>query len=309
MVLRRARASWLSPSIAAAAALGLGGCSAPVEDVADASGAATRGLVTIERASTDGTTRTSVAARFMRVTPSADVAVAEQVVGSTLEMPAPGRCAALHDAGVTDALAPAPGTTSIDLLDVGDVSLATGAEPSMALATRAFPDLGDLVSGVFYTSRDAATELPAPARYVVRGTGSAAVDRFAIEAEAPSAPDDVRVGEALLAEGVTLDAGAATRVRWAPDRAARPDDVVLVDVTSARVGGGGVGARCAFGDVGEGVLPASAIGAAAGADGRATITVHRVRREAFAAPGLDAGEIRFDLAVSGRAVVARAPRP
>jgi hypothetical protein len=305
MAPRRARAPWLSTSIAAPLALGLGGCSAPVEDVADASGAATRGLVTIERASTEGTTRTSVAARFMRVTPSSDVAVAEQLVGSTLEVPAAGRCAPLHGVGATDAVAPAPGTTSIDLLDVGDVSLASGNEPSMALATRAFPDLGDLVSGVFYTSRDAATELPAPARYVVRGTGSAAVDRFAIEAEAPSAPDDVRVGDAALAEGVSLEEGAPAHVRWTADRGARAEDVILVDVTST----GGVGARCAFVDGGEGVLPASAVGAALGADGRATVTVHRVRREAFAAPGLDAGEIRFDLAVSGRATVARAPRP
>ena len=133
----RARAPWLAPSLVAASALTLGACSAHVEDVADASGAATRGLVTVERASTDGTTRTSVSARFMRVTPSTEVAIADQVVGSTLELPAIGRCAVLRSPGASDLVAPAPGTTSIDLLDVGDVSLAAGTtEPSMALATR-----------------------------------------------------------------------------------------------------------------------------------------------------------------------------
>ena len=308
MISRRACAPWLPSTLAAVLAPALGGCSAPVEDVADASGAATRGLVTIERASTEGTTRTSVAARFMRVTPSADVAVAEQVVGPTLELPAAGRCASLGAA--SELVAPAPGTTSIDLLDVGDVSLAAGGtEPSMALATRAFPDLGELVSGVFYTSRDATTELPAPARYVVRGTGSAAIDKFAIEADAPAAPEDVRVGDAPLGELPTLEEGAPTHVRWASGaRGAHEGDLVVVDVTSP----GGTGTRCAFADTGEGVLPASALGAATaslGADGRATVTVHRIRREAFSAPGLDAGEVRFDLAVAGRATVARAPRP
>jgi hypothetical protein len=308
MAPSRARAPWLAPTLALAS-LGLGGCSAHVEDVADASGAATRGLVTVERASTDGTTRTSVSARFMRVVPSADVAVADKLVGSTFEVPAVGRCAAIKGDVAADAVAPAPGTTSIDLLDVGDVSLAAGpTEPSMTLAARAFPDLGDVVSGVFYTSRDAATELPGSARYVVRGSGSASMDRFAIEAEAPAALEDVRVGDAPLGELTAVEEGLGANVRWSTPASARVDDVVVVDVTAP----GGSGARCAFADAGRGVLPASALAAAAagtGTDGRATMTVHRVRREAFTAPGLDGGEIRFDLAVSGHVTFARALRP
>src|SRR6202041_1916014 len=64
---------------------------------------------------------------------------------------------------------------SIELIDVGDVTLRAGAD-AMPLAARAFPDVGELVSGVFYTSRDTASELPAGPTYTVEGTGSAFVD-------------------------------------------------------------------------------------------------------------------------------------
>jgi hypothetical protein len=285
------------------------GCSAHVEDVADASGGATRGLVVVERTASEAGTRTDVSAKFMRVTPSADLAVAERVVGSPLELPPAGRCTVLGGAAADDAAAaPIPPTTSIDLLDVGDLTVTTGASDGpMALAARAFPDLGALVSGVFYTSRDATTELPAPARYVVRGTGSAVIDRFTVEADAPPAPEDVRVGDAPLVEGVTLEDGAAVPVHWAPPPAgARGEDLVYVDVTSH----GGAGVRCAFRDAGEGLVPAGFVSARVlGGGGRATMAIHRVHREVFAAPGIDAGEVRFDLAVSGRATLTRAPRP
>ena len=108
---------------------------------------------------------------------------------------------------------------------------------------------------------------------------------------------------------MTLEEGSPALVRWTPVTVgARRDDLVVVDVTSP----GGTGVRCAFRDAGEGVVPGSLVRASSlglGAEGKATVTVRRVRREAFAAPGIDAGEIRFDLAVSGRAILARTPRP
>lgn len=290
------------------------GCSGRVEDTADASDGATRGLVSVERttvvSATESTTRTNVSAKFMRVSPSADVALADRVVGSTLELPAAGHCASLGEGAAAESVPSALTTTSIDLLDVGDVSLDTGGtESTMALAARAFPDLGDLVSGVFYTSRDAASELPAPGRYILKGSGSAALDRFTVEADAPTAPEDVRIGEALLSEGANLEEGAPVLVRWARVAVdARRDDLVVVEVTSPR----GTGVRCSLHDVGEGVVPAGLVRATElglGAEHRASVTVHRVRRESFAVSGLDAGEIRFDLAVTGRAVVVPRSQP
>jgi hypothetical protein len=53
--------------------------------------------------------------------------------------------------------------------------------------------------------------------------------------------------------------------------------------------------RCTFANEGRGVIAASALPKAA----TQSISIHLVRREGVAAPGLDGGEIRFDLATTG----------
>jgi hypothetical protein len=53
--------------------------------------------------------------------------------------------------------------------------------------------------------------------------------------------------------------------------------------------------RCTFPNDGHAVIGASALPKAASQ----TISIHLIRREEVAAPGLDRGEIRFDLATSG----------
>ncbi|WP_437732937.1 hypothetical protein [Sorangium sp. So ce1335] len=320
----------LSTSCLVLAGAALIGCSAPVagDDAADASGVVTQGVVRVERAinlSRDDAWTTSavefdeaalpsaavegagsvtnVSAKFMRLSSAADPELAERVVGSTFDLPSAGSCMVLSPAG-DEAATSLSAIGPIELLDAGDVTMRTDSA-AMPLAARAFPDVGDLVFGVFYTSRDATSDLPAPARYVFESSGTGLLDRFSFEADAPAGPEEVRVGDADLADGVQLDAGVGAVVQWRADEGAeagRSRDVIYVDVTSAR----GTAVRCAFKDTGRGVIPGSLLDPSTlgplPAD--ATLAVHRTRQVPFSASGIDLGEVRFDLSVIGRARIA-----
>ena len=299
----------LRAPILIAATVVIGGCSAPVvDDVSDASGAMTDAVVLVERTvSADGATQTHVSAKFMRLSTPADPELAEGMVGSKLALPPVGACR--RAAADSDGSAALGSIGSIELLDVGDVSLRTGGSV-MTLAARAFPDVGDLVSGMFYTSRDAASDLPSAATYTLEGTGSAQVERFAIEADAPAAPEDVRLGDVMLGDAPAIEEGSIS-VRWRADpqssAAKGAEDLVLVDITAAS----GASVRCTFADSGRGVLPAwvwssSELGALPAS---ATVAVHRVRERSFVVPGLDTGAVRFDLSVVGRVTVAPKSAP
>ena len=298
----------LRASIPFAATLAIG-CSAPVvddaADVTDASSAMTEGVVLVERTvAVDGAVQTNVSAKFMRLSTPADPDLAERVVGSKLDLPSVGACRRAATETVNRKTRARSQLGTIELFDVGDVTLRTEAA-EMPLAARAFPDVGDLVSGMFYTSRDATGDLPAAATYTLEGTGSALVDRFAIEADAPSAPEDVRIGGGLLADGPALEEAEAATVRWlrvdAVPAQGQQRDLVLIDVSAAS----GTSIRCAFRDTGKAVLPAWILGSGVlgPLPATATIAVHRVRERSFVAPGLDAGALRFDLSVVGHATV------
>ncbi len=287
------------------------GCSAPVvDDVADASSALTEGVVLVERVvASDGATQTNVSAKFMRLSVASDAEMAERVVGSRLDLPRVGGCMKLPSGGAGEKAASLASLGPIELVDVGDVTMRvkakapiSGPAATVPLALRAFPDVGDIVSGVFYTSPDAASDLPSGEGYVVDATGSSGIDKFSIEADAPAAPDDVRAAGVLLTDGVTIEDGASIPMRWRSGDAAR-GDLVFIDVSGAS----GAAVRCAFKDAGEAMLPGSLLHASLGGQGAtATIAFHRTRRRGFAPglAGLDAGEIRFDLSVVGRATVA-----
>lgn len=277
------------------------GCSTPViDDVADANGAVTQGLVLVERSAAEGAApQTNVSAKFMRIPAAADPELAERVVGSPFDRPLVGACQAVG-AGADE---PSPGLGAagpIELLDAGDVTLKTGAL-EMPLAARAFPDVGDLVFGVFYTSRDAASELPAPARYSFESSGSGLLERFSFEVEGPHGPEDVQIGDVELADGALLEEGVSAIVRWRAAETTQADDRVYVDVIAAS----GAAVRCAFADTGRGVIPGSALRAETlgPLPGSVDVAVRRVREVPFAAPGMDLGEVRFDLSVIGRATV------
>lgn len=295
-------------ALLALSGLAVGGCSAPVvDDVVSATGSTTEAIVLVERSATEGgIVQTNVSAKFMRLSSGADPDLAERVVGgSWLDLPAPGECTIIAPFGAAEEPA-LSGLGSIELLDVGDLTIQAGSK-AMPLAARAFPDVGALVSGVFYTSRDARSDLPAPARYVLESNGTGTLDRFAIEAEAPAPPEDVRVGDASLADGVVLEEGIGAFVHWrAGQTEARKSesDVVYVDLTSQS----GTGIRCSYNDTGEGAIPASFVGGKTWGQlpASATISVHRVRQGSFTAAGIDEGDLRFDLSVVGRATVVSA---
>src|SRR5262245_31917993 len=154
---------------------GLAGCSAPVvdaEDIVDASEGMTKGIVLVDRVASDGATQTNVSAKFMRLSATADPDLAERVVGSRLDLPAavPG-CMLVPGGGTEEATVSLASLGRVVLLDAGDeVSIRTGDE-MIPLDRRAFPDVGGAVFGQFYTSRDATSELPAPAKYVLESSG------------------------------------------------------------------------------------------------------------------------------------------
>lgn len=291
----------------------VGGCAAPVVDdeAAIATNYTTQAIVLVERTAADGQfVQTNVSAKFMRIGSNADPDMAERVVGgSWLDLPPDGECRPLNSfpsvAG-TDEPPALSGLGMVELLDVGDLSI-TAESTSMPLATRAFPDVGGLISGVFYTSRDARSDLPAPGRYVLESSGSNTLDKFSVGADAPANPEAVRLGNVDLSEGVVLEEGAPTNLSWriseqTADGKKHEDDRIYVDFTASS----GTGMRCTFKDLGEAVLPASVTtNKAWGAlPAVVNVSVHRTRKGQFTAPGMDEAELRFDFSVVGKATIA-----
>lgn len=300
------------------------------------------GVVAIERVRTAEGAQTSVGAKFMRhaglvprgLGPSARGAeAAERLVGSRLLLPASGECLSvseLEDVDATsgdrvDGASPHEAAEAdIELIDVGDVALVTdlpiasGTDDALdrigpearqpylvRLAPRAFPDVGELVSGVFYTSPDLTAPLPAPGQYAIEGTGAALTSSFELQAEAPSEPTDVAVDGRDLARGAVATASADVLVTWsAPERAPaeRAADRIYVDVQAHD----GQVHRCAFEDSGSAIVPGALVTAPSVA-----VAVHRLR-ETSSPLDADAVDdepgrvlVRFDLAVVGRIDVRR----
>jgi hypothetical protein len=282
----------------------LAGCSPELpEDGSDEDLEAKRTLhawVVLERVEADNRVRTNVSAKFLQIA-DADVPLALKLVGARPNVPESGDCVAIAD---LDALSlssdAAPGLSdepaaAIDLVDVGDVSLAvpnlfgnTVTVP-IRLAPRAFPDIGDFVSGVVYTSPDAAIGLPVPADYEIGGSGSTAVDAFLIDVRAPNAPSGVVVAGYALPDASDADgsepslvvrAGADIELSWSADQdAGRSADepagegLVYVDIR------GVTAHRCTFPDRGAAVLPQDVLQEA---DQDVTLSLHRlVQRSAL----------------------------
>ena len=263
-------------------------CSAPVvDDVADASGIQTQAIVHVDRVVTaDGAIQSNVSAKFMRQAAGSDREATERLVGARLDLPNLGECRTFGGADDAATLA-AMGPT--ELLDVGDVTIrASGA--TIPLAARAFPDVGGaLVSGVFYSSRDRASDLPTASRYELDVSGGSSAGRFSAEFDAPAPPEEVTLTE--------LDPAGephGARLRWQPGA-----DVVYVDVASPA---SDVVVRCLFPDSGEATVPAQILAVFASPTASLETTVHRLRRASFVAAGVDSGEVRFDLAVVARLV-------
>jgi hypothetical protein len=278
---------------ALSAAAGALGCSGTVVSTSDASTSTTQAVVSVERTATAGDPNRSVRAHasayFLRLQAGADPSLAARLVGAANVLPAIGQCEAI---GVlSDQAMPLATLGPVDLVDVGEVALEASTIRA-TFAARAFPDVADLVSGVVYTTRDlAADPLPDHGPYTFRIAGSHAVQPMILQARAPGPAGDLSVaGHPLRDAAVVLPRGDLS-VRWEP---AAGTDQVYIELASMEDGPLDR-VRCSFANDGQAVIAASALPKAA----TQTISIHLVRREGVAAPGLDGGWIRFDLATSG----------
>jgi hypothetical protein len=194
------------------------------------------------------------------------------------------------------------GSGAIELVDVGDMVmhvLDRGLPATVPLAARAFPDVGDLVSGVVYTSRDPNAQLPEGGSYLIETTGSADLEGFSIQVEAPSAPQNLRLA-GVMADGVedaVVVSAEPLGVSW---EAGALGDRVLVEVLP--VEDDAVGAfRCIFDDQGTATVPASYMAYAPGTE--LDVIVHRLRETTVKLPGVDEAVVDFDYAVLARIAI------
>ncbi len=296
-------------TVAAVSALATG-CSATVVDDGDPTEPAetsAQGSVTVERtvARTGGdeppSVRAHVSARFMRLGGGLDAELAERVVGSPLVLPPEGSCR-WHEPLATGLLPESARQGSIELLDVGDIVVRAGPS-TLPLAPRAFPDVGDMVSGVVYTSRERSADLPVGASYLIETTGSARIEEFRLKVEAPQAPAEVRIAEQDLEDDeLQAVADEPLALGWqAGDRAA--GDRIYVDITPL-----GPSAtrplRCALADTGSAEIPAEYL---EGQSAVAEVAIHRFRQTVVSLSAIDEAVVEFDFAVSVPVALLDAP--
>ena len=239
----------------------------------------------------DGQLRTNVSAKFVQIS-EGDRALAFKLVGVRPAIPAAGECVSLASLEELERLpVETNAAMSADLVDAGDVTLAVRSNEisqEIKLAPRAFPDVADLVSGVFYTSPDTEFALPSAARYSLGATGSSTVDAFSLEVEAPKSPIINSVSDVTVGSDIHLS--------W---EAGAPDGTVYVDFRGASTH------RCTFADKGEAVLPREMLSASD--RGEATLTLHRLVERSLPVESSDEdvreATVLFDFARSVRLVV------
>jgi hypothetical protein len=266
------------------------GCTGAVSDPAvpgDAEPSMTSAIVIVERTiDPTGGPRAEASARFVRVSATSSTREALRAIGAAVDIPAAGTCVTL--ANLAGATAPATAAPSVELVDVGAVSLEVSGRETR-LVPRQLPDVTDVVTGVVYARAADPALFPSTSRYLVHVAGGPDIEPFEVTATAPADPSDVHVTGEDAASGLVLPVGAPVDIAWTADTT---DDALYVDVQPAAV-------RCVL-DGGQHTadaparanLPASLI------DEAGTIVVHRVHREPLAARGLEGGEVRFDFSRS-----------
>jgi hypothetical protein len=272
----------LTSALASLAAV-LGGCVAPPDDRPDAEATSTTAtaVVVVERTSGPGDAirGDAVIARFVRVHQGTVDDAALRIAGAAWDLPALGTCSSAQE--VQPTLQP----RSVDLLDVGVLTVDSAATKSTVLLPRAMPDPTGVVSGVFYSARSAEAFTPSTRLQLHTSGGPDMAEGFRVDVPSPRDVSEVHVAPAASPNSGGLD------VTWdasdAPANDAR--DLVYVDVLgpSSRLA-----ARCTTLDVGQLAVPASALGALE----EGQLAVHRLHREGFRAKGIEPGEVRFDVA-------------
>jgi hypothetical protein len=278
------------------------GCSATVEDPAsDDETGVVHGAVVVERTvAADGraASQARVSARFMRLE-GIDVPIAERVVATRRFQP--GEPVGCRWLATDEEALPPSAEGSIELVDVGDIVVHTvDGGRDTPLVTRAFPDVGDLVSGVVYTSRDDSW-LPEAEGYLIEVAGSDEVDAFSLRLESPGVPSAVSFDGIGLAELDVVRVGETVELRWAPGGA---NDEVYVDLVPVDVNDGAP-YRCVLVD--DGLANFVTPGFEPGVE--LDVEVHRYRRldvERARAAGIDLDDavLEVDVAAAARVTVA-----
>lgn len=229
-------------------------------------------VVEVERTAGDSSHNDTVAARVVRVQKGVVDDAALRIAGVGEDTPAPGPCFVPAESSAIQG-------RSVELLDIGQVSMANDDAKSTVLAKRVMPDPAGVVSGYFYSSRSGDVFVPGN-RLALRSNGGADLpDGFNINVNAPRELSDLR---AVFANDGSLD------VVWdATD--ADVKDVVVADVLAPAPH---VALRCAATDTGHLVVSGTAL---ASVD-NGTLSVHRLHKESFKAKGIEPGEVRFDVA-------------
>lgn len=296
---------------ALAVSASLVGCAEePTESESEATSAVVQGVIRIERTLGEDGLASTISAKFMRAQPD-DLVAADRLVGTQLEIPVEGECAPISEVRSTGLV-----RHTVELIDVGDLALRasrTGVadERPWQLTPRAFPDIGALVSGVFYTQPDVSDEPGAadgrfPDRYDVSATGTSFVDPFSFGVDVPSVPTNVRVGGAAFGDGhrdsaPTVAVGRDVTVDWNAESSAS-DGLVYVDVLGSKAW------RCTFKDTGAAILPSDVV-SRDDAQQSLVVSLHRVREESVrvdfqsGAKSHEFTSVRFDFARSGRVLV------
>jgi len=136
-----------------------------------------------------------------------------------------------------------------------------------------------------------ADPLPDHGTYTFKIAGSNAIAPMTLAALAPGPARELLVaGLPLRGETLPLRRGDLP-IQWEP---AVGTDQVYIELASMEDGPLDR-VRCSFANDGQATIAASALPRAT----TQSISIHLVRREGVAAPGLDGGWIRFDLATSG----------
>jgi hypothetical protein len=239
----------------------------------------------------------------MQLSGGFDQQLAERVVGSPRELPPSGSCEWPTPVGL-DPLPVGATRGSIELLDVGDVLLHAGPS-TMPLAARAFPDVGEVVSGVVYTSRDGTTDLPVGVPYLIETSGSPLVSGFRLAVDAPLEPLELQLGgQPIDADDVVVRRGDTLELSWRTAPSAAGDQVVvdLSPLGSDATEWPAEAVRCAFDDTGWAEVRPEFTSWPALPD-ELDVTVHRLRRVVAHLPEIDETIVEFDFAVSTRASV------
>lgn len=251
--------------------------------------------------------RADALAGLIRVPDTADAAEVFALAGLRDRLPPVGQCLSggeLTEASPTEAEL---GLPSVELVPADTVQVLTPGGAHL-LAPHAFPSVSDSIRGVIYTSRDqTAGSLPDGGRYEIVLRGAEGLENERAVHQGPGVPAGITIGGVPLAEVDSLTSPDLD-VTWTPSES-------TLDVLAARLRTGEGTYTCAFRDS-DGFGSLSLVEAARampsfaeGREARGTLSLHRIRAEASAAPGdTSVIEVRFDFSLAREVHIALSTR-